>query len=90
MYDPDMIAASTLGNPWCRGRNFMGLMSCKQIDAKRSTLKCQHYTSYFTHLKIERQETVTAKHQKRVTSDQRYVTAKHPKRVASDQRHVAA
>ena len=75
MYDPDMIAASTLGNPWCRGRNFMGLMSCKQIDAKRSTLKCQHYTSYFTHLKIERQETVTAKHPKRVTSDQRHVTA---------------
>ena len=31
--------------------------SGKQIDVKLSTLKCQHYTPYFTHLKIERQET---------------------------------
>ena len=27
----------------------MGPMSCKQIDVKCSTLKCQHYTSYFAH-----------------------------------------
>ena len=90
MYDPNMITASILGTQGVRGRNFMGSMFGEQIDVKLSTLKCQHYTPYFTHLKIERQETVTAKHQKRVTSDQRYVTAKHPKRVASDQRHVAA
>ena len=30
------------------GRNFMGPMSCKQIDVKRSTLKCQHYLTLLT------------------------------------------
>ena len=57
MYDPDMITASILGTQGVRGRNFMGSMFGEQIDVKLSTLKCQHYTPYFTHLKIERQET---------------------------------